>query len=380
MSAITKKQHYIPQFILKKFCNDKEQVYECLLNEQKTYPVNIIDSMTESYAYEHPLLKINTIEHWFSNWESTIAPEIGSMSRYLENEEVDIIKIKKLVITNMFNFLMLYYRSGALLFEFSCDMKNEENRIYEMSKKILDRDYLVLLSQTITQQYEFAILESAQGDFLLSDQFLSTAALSIKNKYAKISNRCMGLKDVMILIPISKRFYAIFFNGVVPKYIQTNKMNVLNEAQTIEINRVIISNSYKKCISYNKDAILAVLSNYKQTMPSKLVAGYENNSYRVIIKKEVFLYDRDIKTWNFIMIPIKSDHFNGIGRNDQCSCGSKKVFKVCCKPAFDIALSILEPLFKNNAYPIADVNLSNDAVSSGATIEKSIMEVFIVQN
>lgn len=37
-------------------------------------------------------------------------------------------------------------------------------------------------------------------------------ALSYKNKFSNASNRQIGMKDIMVLIPLSAKFYVVFYH------------------------------------------------------------------------------------------------------------------------------------------------------------------------
>lgn len=47
------------------------------------------------------------------------------------------------------------------------------------------------------------------------------------------------MKDTMILIPLSSKFYIVFFYGRCPVYIKENKFVKLDEKEVQEINDVI---------------------------------------------------------------------------------------------------------------------------------------------
>ena len=97
---------------------------------------------------------------------------------------------------------------------------------------------------------------------ILAMSTLSLISLSIKDAtdrasketFANITNRQIGLKNVIILIPISSKYYAVYYNGRIPDYINRDCVNTLNEEQINEINSVIINNSYVKCIGYSRNA------------------------------------------------------------------------------------------------------------------------------
>lgn len=378
MSEVTINQHYISKCILANFSNKDEQVYECLVNSGKIYPTNIKNSMVSRYTYEHPYFETNRIEKWFSRIEDHTGPAINRILLTIEkheSENIDFSLIRDLVNKYLTTFIIFYYRSGALLYEYSFGQKNKDDRILIMTKKLMNSKYIRALSKTIVQNYNFTIIKSNQGKFLMSDQFISTAALSIKNKFFQISNRHMGLKDTIILIPISKNFYFVYYHGDAPRYILPNRVNTLNELQVSDINRIITNNSYRKCISCSKEALEDALEKYEYKSPSGIMSGSDNGPYfGATLKKEIFFYSRDQKAWELIEELNKWNIYDGIGRNDKCPCGSNAKYKKCCLEALEIAKRIIAPFAAVKAYPFASINMIKDAVSINATIEMPIEE------
>lgn len=379
MSNITINQHYIPQCVLRNFCNDNGQVFECLVERKTIYPTNITKSMMSRNTYEHPLFETNKIEKWLSKIEYHYSIAINKIIKTIQDFEITNVgfdSIKHLINTYVSIFIIFYYRSGALLHEYEFEQRNKNDRILSMTDKLMNSKYIKNLTSTIIQNYNFAIIKSEQNNFLLSDQFISTAALSIKNKYFKVSNRHMGLKDVIILIPISKNYYAIYYDGDIPKYILQDRINILNEMQVSEINKVIINNSYVKCISYEKNSLVNSLIDFDYASPQEIIAGSDNGPYfGATLKKEIFFYFHDLKAWELINSYHYSwEKYNGIGRNDPCPCGSNKKYKKCCFEALKIADKILTPFRITQSYPFANVNMLKDAVSINATIELPIEE------
>lgn len=147
MGNKTKNQHYIPESLLINFANGKEQVYEALVDKNKTYPTNISQSMSQRDTYEHPNLEINYLEKEFGRIETYLAPAIREIISNLESDCVNIDNIKKQVEGIMKEFLVFYYRSGALLREFSFDGLDESDKIPLMLEKIMNSKYLIELSE-----------------------------------------------------------------------------------------------------------------------------------------------------------------------------------------------------------------------------------------
>lgn len=117
---------------------------------------------------------------------------------------------------------------------------------YLMILNIFDGRYLWGLCDTISQFYESAVIVDEEERFLLSDQYISTVALSYKNKFSNASNRQIGMKDTMILLPLSAKYYVAFCHGKKPKYISKERFCLLDDTGVAEINNVIYKNSYVK--------------------------------------------------------------------------------------------------------------------------------------
>ena len=333
---ITKNQHYIPQSLLAHFADAKGKIFEVLVQSKKVFPTNISSTMCETYIYEHDKLPVNTIENYFAKIEGEVSPlvvELIESIKKLKKQEVSIEVIKENVTKLLSNFLVFYYRSGALLTEFSS--VNKKDKIPLLSEKILDHDYINKLSEAIVNFYDFAIIESSDN-FLLSDQFISTSALKIKTQFSNLSNRHIGLNETIILIPISSSFYAVFWNTKADFFIKNDEINILNESQLSLINNTIINNSYIKCVGRKTESIESVLENYRWASPTNIYAGGNPPGYYMgaTKKKEVFFFEEERKAYD-LLDNMTIMMYRNLGRNDPCVCNSGKKFKKCHLDAYN---------------------------------------------
>ncbi len=325
---VTKKQHYVSKGILNFFTNSKNQLYEFLVNDinKKPYPLSPDGAMCERFTYEHDLLKINTIEDLFANTIDGEIPKvikraINKIGQY-EKNVIDIEEVYKEISNALELFLLHYYRSGALLEEFSSN--DEARKIELMLHKILDSNYIALLASTIKDFYKFAILES-DNNFLISDQYISTAALKVKSQFVEVSNRNIGLKETVILIPLSSRYYVVFWNSDKQNIFREFQINFIDEVLLEKINRVILNNSYKKCVGTKKSVCQKIQDKFIHNSPSTVFS----ESFSFTKKKEVFWSEKDALYWKSFKSHKKPDEFNNLGRNEICSCGSGKKYKRC---------------------------------------------------
>ncbi|MBU1124367.1 DUF4238 domain-containing protein [Patescibacteria group bacterium] len=350
---VVTNQHYIPISLLKNFAID-EQVFEALFegDNYKIYPTNIDRSMSERFVYEHDDLRGNTIENFFGKKETIIAPKIQDIIRCIDEfkqSKCEYSIIKSQIEELLPIFIIFYYRSGALLKEFSSISRND--KIPLLSKKILNEEYLENLAASIKHSYKFTIIES-DDEFLLSDQFVSTAALSIKSNFFDISNRHIGIRDTLVMIPLSSKYYAIYWHSdrnILS--LDENMVNILSNALLMQFNQTIINNSYYKCISKKKISLENVIGKYEMAYPSQAYMGYSSGfTTGVIRKKEVFFDEIDKDAFE-MMFHMRFFDYQKIGRNHVCLCGSNKKFKYCHLDAFNRLKPIILRMRQPNKPP-----------------------------
>jgi hypothetical protein len=368
MSEHVINQHYIPRNVLKHFARSK-RIYEALLEENKIYPTNYNRSMSERYVYEHPFIMENGLEKFFQDIEDDYGPaivKILSMISDYQNGKTTMLSIREYFETYLSAIIIYYYRSGALLHEFSFENESRQERVSKLLDKLVNTTYINTLGDTVKKFYNFSIIKSEKQQFLLSDQYISTVALSIKSRFINISNRHIGLKDVLLLVPLSDKYYIVYYDGKKPDYIQPTLVNNLSDDQVEEINKIIINNSYKKCVGSNEESLIKAVSLFKYKSPSATYVGYNSGAVSgATLKKEIFFYENDEKAWNIFTEPMLFIKYKNLGRNNLCGCGSNKKFKVCCLIYFDEVKRIWET--------ISDKSLSiKIKVNPSAIIEQSI--------
>tara|TARA_B100000508_G_C11460470_1_gene279021 strand:+ start:1278 stop:2435 length:1158 start_codon:yes stop_codon:yes gene_type:complete len=337
---ITKNQHYIPQSLLKHFSNDGK-LFEVLTQDKKIFPTTVGKTMCENYTYEHDQLPTNTVENFFSRIEGVTSPAVEELINLIDDikdDRKDIGEFKSRLSEILGYLLIYYYRSGALLTEFSSFKETE--KVPLLSEKILNEDYISSLAQLILDFYSFAIIES-DDDFLLSDQFISTAAFKAKAQFFDVSNRHIGLNEIIILIPISSSYYTIFWNTKTSFFVEPNKINVLNEEQVKQINSSIINNSYTKCIAKKIESIEGVIDEYRWSSPTQVFAGGNPDNFHMgaINKKEVFFTTEERDAYDMFTNAFFTQ-YKDLKRNDTCACNSGKKFKKCHESTYKRCQSI----------------------------------------
>jgi len=321
----TKNEHYIAAGSLKFFADENGRIFEFLVEDKKeSYPTTPGKAMSANKIYEHRLFRINEIENAFAEGPDQYLPEVvQNIIKQIESSEKtgDLENTHKEIVKSMGLFLISYYRSGALLEEYSTDGK--EKKIALMLRKLLDVNYLTLLAKTINNLYKFAIIES-NNEFLISDQYISTAALKVKSHFVEVSNRHIGLKETIILIPLTSKYYAVFWNSDSKNIFNEEQINLVMGSELENINRVILNNSYKKCVGRKKEVCDYIKNKFIHESPSVVFSP----DYYFIRKKEVFWYEQEAIFWKSFKMHKQPEVFN-CGRNDLCPCRSGKKFKKC---------------------------------------------------
>lgn len=144
------------------------------------------------------------------------------------------------------------------------------------------------------------------------------------------------MRDTMILLPLSAKYYVVFYQGRKPEFIRENKFNVINDNVVEKLNSIILQNSYVKCVGKKQEALEKVKdSDLSIHSPTKCIMTYDDGTIKdFIVKREVFWYGED-KDLNINSIQYISDYLQKIkgkiGRNSPCICQSGKKYKYCCQ-------------------------------------------------
>lgn len=317
----TKKQHYITKKLLEIFVTSNK-IYEYRISAKKSYFTNINNAMCERNIYEHIDLDTNTIENILATTSDSRLPKtVKNILNNLENE--NITEAKEIFYKNLPDFIICYFRSGAFLTELRTSLnKNIEDKKIEKFLSIIgDRKYIIDLALTIMVGYKFMIIKSSNDNFILSDQYISTCSLKPKSRFTNVSNRNIGLKDTVILIPITSKYYIFLYNGSNELNLKDNIINKLSEEETKIINTAIYNNSYYKIAFKNENDIDNINKDTDSIIsPTTCIAMLNNNkSIATVTKKEVFLLQKHKDAYKLFE---SCQFIDGLKakRNDLCPC------------------------------------------------------------
>lgn len=267
MGDITKNQHLVPQLVIRKFSDDGENIFrirEIRTNKGIKKEINkkgkgTASVMYREFAYEFPSRMIwceddiNYIEKSFSEIETYYKDKVEILINMLENKE-PIKEIQKFIENEiLFTAIMFYLRSAKFMCVFSEvkeDKTNEEDiknkRIEKIMELAFNPDYINKFKKTIIRNYKFHILESLDNAFFLSDSFMCTASYSFKGILSdcNCTNRSVGIKDILILIPISSKYYILYTDNDSHNKLLNNRQKVyLKDIKYY--NSIIYRNSYE---------------------------------------------------------------------------------------------------------------------------------------
>lgn len=343
---ITKKQHYIPRGILKHFSDNQKNVFE-LYNNTYLSKKGIRDTMCQNFVYEHEKLPKNTIENSFAKIESAFIPYHDKLAKILEENYLTSQEFPEAEISELMMFyVLLYLRSGALLEEYAAYSDNPKNeRVERLLENLVGNVYPAKLTNTILKGYEVSILIDETEMFCMSDQFFSTVSLKFKNKFSNMSNRQIGFKDTMILIPVSSKFYLCYYHGNKPKYVKSKSYCLLTEKQVDDINVSILKNSYSKSVCIKELPLEKSKAEDRSIRsPERSIMVYKGGDVSInTTKKEIEFYQSEedfSKNYLSIFGEYKNMYEGKVKRNDLCLCGSEKKYKKCCVEVHERCIDI----------------------------------------
>lgn len=332
-------QHYVPKYILKFFKesneiynNKKKRIYHVLHQKKNVYPSTIDRVMSGEYFYEHPNFATNEIEDQFKRYEtiySKIHGQLFSLICEYEKGREKFSQVKAKSFSLVEPIIRMHLRSGAMMFELKF-WSHSLNNIYAMLYRFNNINYIKAFARVLTNFHGFCILKSSDNNFVISDQILTSAALSFKARFLNATNRTIGQKDVIVFLPISKIYYLCFFNGNKPNFVRPNQLRYLTPQQTEEVNKIIMNNSYLQTAGPSYNSLNSILNTYKQVFPKEIFYKTDKGRGAIELRKEVFFYEKDKEIFNFIE-DAKYLEYKGIQKNDLCPCGSGKKFVECCR-------------------------------------------------
>lgn len=327
----TKKQHYISNSILDNFFKTNK-IHEYNLKNHSDYDCSTGNSMCCSDIYESDLFKDNKLEDAFAQlYDGQFANTLSKIDSFLFNNQIE--SAIDLLRHNFYFYVVSYYKSLASLVRLSKNDKQalDKNKATAgMFKLITDIGYMNRLSVILTNCYDIYIVKSCDSNFILCDQFISTASNHFNGMFSNISNRDIGVKGSIILLPVSINYYFLLYDKTMSNLInkKPNSINILSEQETEKINNIIYNNAAEKvCTLKNKKYTFENVNSYGDESVYMVYSNFSSQGY--IKKKEIF-YSEEEQDLYETFSDLEWGNYTKLGRNEKCFCGSNKKFKKCC--------------------------------------------------
>lgn len=353
----TKKQHYISNSILDNFFKTNK-IHEYNLKKHSNYDCSTGNSMCCSDIYESDLFDNNKLEDAFAKlYDGQFASTLSEIDNYLSNKKIE--SAIDILRHNFYFYVVSYYKSLASLVRLS---KND-NQILEknesttrMFKLITDIDYMKRMSVILTNCYDIYIIKSNDSNFVLCDQFISTASNFFNGMFSNISNRDIGVKGSIILLPVSIDYYFLLYDKTLNKSInmKPNFINMLLEHDTEKINNIIYNNATEKvCTLKDKKYTFQNVNSYGD---ESVYMVYSNLSSRGFKKKKEIFYSDEEQVLYKMFSDLEWGKYTKLGRNEKCFCGSNKKFKKCCYDKVERCKLIMNNKKNESLYEISVID------------------------
>ncbi|MBR4261834.1 MAG: SEC-C domain-containing protein [Bacilli bacterium] len=327
----TKKQHYISNSILDNFFK-ANKIHEYNLKSNRDYDCSTSNSMCCSDVYESDLFEDNKLEDAFAkNYDGPFSNALCEIDTLLEENQIEeAINVLK---HNFYYYTISYYKSLASLIRLSRNdnQKLEKNSsTIRMFKLITNSEYLNQMSRIYTNCYNIYIIKSCNSNFVLCDQFISTASNHFNGLFSNMSNRDIGVKGSIILFPVSIDYYFLLYDKTMPPLnsISSNTINALTELETDKINNIIYNNATEKvCTIKNQKYEFHNVNSYGDESIYIVNSNLDSRGFKK--KKEVFYSEKEQDLYK-MFTEFKWCKYKKLGKNEECFCGSGKKFKKCC--------------------------------------------------
>lgn len=350
----TKKQHYISQSILKEFFQT-DKIKEYNLNENKNYFTSVGNSMCCSDIYECDLYEDNKLEDVFSVlYDGQFASILKSIKEELNNG--CIVEANNILLKSFYFYTISYYKSLASLIRLSINDKNKLDKNISTKKMfalITDIKYIKQISLIFSNCYKVFFIKSVNSNFILCDQFISTASNYFNGMFSNISNRDIGIRGSMIFLPISRDYYVLLGDKNFDFGFNENQLNKLSIVETEKVNNIIYNNATEKVVTTRNDDYN--FYNINSFGDESCYMVYKNGTKAWKKKKELFYSDYEQSIYEIFM-NFEWVKGKNLRRNDKCYCGSKIKYKNCCYDKVNRCSTIMKNIENKSLNNLVAIN------------------------
>lgn len=284
-----KKQHYVPQFLLRNWSDDKSSIKTYLLNENKVIPAASISSQAQKHYLYGEDQVIEEILCSLEEESSLIISKFltGNLNLSLEERKtiIHFIAMQNVRTPNAIQ------RTNDMATALARDLLIKEKQFEEFRENI--KDLNVSFTDPSAKQLEFflstflmyidlkicLLKANDKNNFIIGQDPIITLNPYLEEKKWPGPKRGIGLRGVIIILPISplhtlclydKSVYRIL-NGNNISYLNDEDINLLNEYQFLTTDNVIF---YKNLLG-NFEDFTKETENYRNN-PKANVQDYIN--------------------------------------------------------------------------------------------------------
>ena len=259
----TKRQHYVPRFLLKHFCADGKTIYVTDLKTKNKYETNITNVAQENRLYDLKTMQGDvSLEEMFSGLESKVAPIVDKIVAtesigWLKDEDFDLLE--DFVLCQFYrtrksinNTAKILKSENVPIFErynangekvetlYSGDLDVDDNMSKTLTYNILNHMEHNDVVRDAMASMEWLLLKTPENKkFLMSDSPVVIISMTRPADY-KGETAGFELPDAQILFPISSHLLLLLSAR---QMVEDSKKGLLQALMTGR--RVEVSDAYK---------------------------------------------------------------------------------------------------------------------------------------
>lgn len=307
-----KNQHYVPQFYLRNFSNDRKSIGMFLLDEQKFIShASIRKTAYREYLYGED----GTIENGLANNEgewSKIIDKIVETEKISLDEEDYITLLLFLTLTEARTSQTADYNnaqistSANLLFKMK-EGKDRDLGVHYNIPNLISLQTAAKLTPILTDLNLLLIINESNRGFITSDNPVVryNQYFMFRNYY---KNYGLGQIGLQLLVPLSPKICLCVYDDIMYTPITNDIVTIRSGSQINELNKLFLLNAYERIFFSNvqKESYIKSISRYSKGKKSfdipVLGAGnhyiipFSHESVKEKIKLDFFKINPDLAT------------------------------------------------------------------------------------
>ena len=319
-----KNQHYVPQFYLRNFSNDKKSIGMFLIDEQKQIPYV---SIKKTAYREHLYGEDGTLENGLANNEgewSRIIGKIVDTEKIDLNEEEYIMLLLFLTLTEARTSKMADYNNAHLSTLINLTFKMKKGRDEDLGAhynipNLMAMQAAAKMTPILTDLNLLLIINKSNRGFITSDNPVVryNQYFIFRNYYR---NYGLGQMGIQLFVPLNQKICLCVYDDIMYTPISDNIITICSGSQINELNKLFLYNAYERIYFNNaqKESYIRSLSRYKKESKvfdipilgarNNYVVPYSYDSVYEKIKLDFFKINPNLMT---IPLPL---HMAGIMR------------------------------------------------------------------